>query len=237
MKILINPAYRQLEAFVQEVPDRFSREGTLIFQGRNQLKRFVVQGEKLIVKSFRPPHVLNRVVYATIRPSKAYRSFTYGLELCKRGISTAVPIACIEEFHRGLVRSFYITEEIEEVREMRDFGTGERVEKQEEILAAFGKFTADMHKKQVLHKDYSAGNILYGMRNGQPVFFLVDINRVRFDRPVGEEEGYKSFDRLWLTDEAYTLIARSYAEAMGYDQAHAVEQVRRYKNLFMRNRR
>lgn len=233
MKFIINPACRELEPFIRTIPTRFSSEGELIFQGRNQLKRFVVNGKSLIVKSFKIPHLINRIAYVTVRSSKAFRSYTYGLELVRAGVSTPAPIACIEERKTGLYRSFYISEEVERVKEMREFCEGSLTEEGRVILQAFGIFTADMHKKGILHCDYSAGNILYRLEKEVPRFYLVDINRIRFNRQVTQEEGCKVFMRLWFTDEAYLAVARSYAAAMGYDEASMIERIRYYKNKFM----
>lgn len=234
MKIVLHPAWEETRAFIRSIPDCFASEGELIFQGRNQLKRFQVGGKSLIVKSFRPPHLINRIVYATFRSSKACRSYTYGLRLQALGISTPAPVAYLEEYRKGLVRSYYVSEEVTGVKEIRDFWENPVIGARRPYLDAFGRFTADMHEKQVLHLDYSAGNVLYGGTTDLPLFYLVDINRLRFNRPVTEEEGYRSFRRLWLTDEAYTAIALAYAAARGYDPDHAVERIRFYKNRYMR---
>lgn len=236
IRIILNPAYKDLEPFVQKVAVCFPQEGELIFQGRNQLKRYCVNGKNVIVKSFKPPHFINRFVYATIRSSKAKRSYEYGLELLKRGITTPMPIAYIEEYKWGLIHSFYVSEEISDAKEMRGYCNSPLEAEGVGILKAFGEFTAKMHKKQVLHQDYSAGNILYKIENDKPHFYLVDINRIHLDQPITEEDGYKSFKRLWFTEEAYTLLAHSYAQAMGYDKIHAANRILYYKNLFMKRK-
>lgn len=233
MKIVISPEYEHLRSFVESIPSTFENSGDIIHQGRNILKEFSVDELSVIVKSFKPPHLINRIAYATVRKSKAFRSYSYALELLKREIQTPKPIAYLEEYNHGLLRSFYISEKVWNVHEMREFWVDPEIGDRYPILVAFGKFTADMHKKSVLHKDYSAGNILYRIENGKIFFTLVDINRIRFDRFVTEEEGYKNMERLWLPDECFRVIARSYAECMGYETDHAVERILYYKDCVM----
>ncbi|OAV71519.1 hypothetical protein Barb6_01391 [Bacteroidales bacterium Barb6] len=72
---------------------------------------------------------------------------------------------------------------------------------------------------------------------GKQCFFeLVDINRMRF-KQVGEEKGYRSLRPLWVTDEMYKEIAKSYACGRGFDEATACRRVLHYKNQFMRRRK
>jgi serine/threonine protein kinase len=52
---------------------------------------------------------------------------------------------------------------------MREFEEG-GIAGREDILEAFAAFTVDLHKKGVLHLDYSAGNILFDRREGSVVF-------------------------------------------------------------------
>ena len=89
-----------------------------------------------------------------------------------------------------------------------------------------------MHEKGILHLDYSAGNVLFGMKDGNVSFDIIDINRMRFDK-VSEEVGYKNFAPLWLTDDAYVEIARAYAKERGFNENKAVERILYYKNQFM----
>ena len=101
------------------------------------------------------------------------------------------------------------------------------------ILTSFGVYTANLHKKGVLHKDYSAGNVLFRMENGQVYFSLVDINRMRFGS-VSSEQGYKNFERLWLSDSDFITIAKAYAQERNLNPEEAIKQIRFYKNRFMK---
>jgi tRNA A-37 threonylcarbamoyl transferase component Bud32 len=235
MKVVINPAYKDMDGFIRNIPAVFEASGEIIYEGRNLLKRFTTNGRSLIVKRFKKPHLINRFAYAYLRKSKACRSYNCAFKLIANGIHTPTPIAFIEEYKHGLLTcSYYISDEIKDAHEIREFWFHpEKLTEEAFVLEAFGRFTAGMHKKKVMHKDYSSGNILYKVHDGKVTFYLVDINRMRFDKPVSEEEGYKSLRKLWLNDNVFILIAQSYAEAMGYDINHTTERILYYKNTFM----
>lgn len=237
MNIIINPKYNHLEAFIKELPSAFDRSGEVLYNERNVLRRYHVDGTELVVKRFRRPHLVNRFVYTYFRQSKARRSYEYGMELLKRGVNTPEPVAYIENRCFGLTDSYYISLDAGLPRLVREFWTIPEIGDRGFILKAFAGFTADMHRKGVMHLDYSAGNILFDVKNGHPVFSLVDINRVHIGRPVDEENGYRNFRRLWFPHDTYEMIARAYAAACGYNQNHAVERVCYYKDYFMKHRK
>lgn len=232
MKYTISPQYKFLGSFIHALPSDFLSMGEEIYSGRNVLRRYVIEGVPLVVKSFRPPHLINRLAYAYIRKSKARRSYEYAHLLLERGIPTPAPIAYVEEYHLGIRNSFYVSSECPYTRNMREFWFTPEIGDRTFILEAFAYFTASMHEAGVLHRDYSAGNILFSVIKGDPMFMVVDINRMRFGS-VSEEEGYKNMERLWLPDETYRIIARAYASARGFNEEHAVERVRYYKDIVM----
>ncbi|MDH6303388.1 tRNA A-37 threonylcarbamoyl transferase component Bud32 [Parabacteroides sp. PF5-5] len=234
MKVIINPEYEHLSDFINTIPKVFNTSGEIVYEGRNILKRFEVVNVRFVVKRFKVPHLVNRIVYSSIRKSKACRSYIHAFKLQKYGINTPTPIAYIEEFKGGILSySYYISAEIADAHEIREFYFDPVIGNRAHILDAFGTFTANMHKKNILHKDYSSGNVLYKLKDNTLEFFLVDINRMQFGRSISEEKGYENFRRLWLSDEVFTVIARSYAQAMGYDINHAVERILYYKKKFM----
>lgn len=51
----INPEYRYLEKEILNIPERFQREGEVIYKGRNLLKVLEVGGIKMCVKSYKKP--------------------------------------------------------------------------------------------------------------------------------------------------------------------------------------
>ena len=109
MKVVINPKYNFLTDFIYHLPGCFFKDGETIYQGRNILKKYDIQGYRLIVKRFKRPNIINQIVYSFFRRSKARRSFDYSLEVQKRGFGVGDPIAYIEIKHGGLLTdSYYI---------------------------------------------------------------------------------------------------------------------------------
>ncbi|MDL2266064.1 tyrosine protein kinase [Parabacteroides sp. OttesenSCG-928-G07] len=235
MKVEINPVYNHLSSFIKSIPSKFDSLGTIIYQARNTLRLIEVGGLPLVVKRFKRAHIINRFIYGTFRSSKAERSYINAVKLLEKGVNTPIPVGYIEEYKFGLRYSYYITLKASFAHEIREFCDMEDVEPYSNILEAFGLFTARLHNKEVIHVDYSPGNILFDFIHNKPVFTVVDINRLRFGK-LTEEQSYHNLRRLWLTDQAYTIIARSYAKGRGFDEEKAIERILYHKNKFMANR-
>ena len=157
MKVVINPKYNFLTDFIYHLPGCFFKDGETIYQGRNILKKYDIQGYRLIVKRFKRPNIINQIVYSFFRRSKARRSFDYSLEVQKRGFGVADPIAYIEIKHGGLLTdSYYISLYMERMEELREYMAVYRAEDRE-LRLAFARFTAQLHKAEILHVDYSPG--------------------------------------------------------------------------------
>ena len=229
---MINPAYARLHDFVWRLPEVFEREGKTIYEGRNWLKVFEVDGLLLNVKRFRRPILLNRVIYTWFRPSKAKRAYTYASRLLSKGFDTPVPVAYILCSSGGLLDwSCFISLQVPDAfHTLYEVGQGP-VEKYKNVFVALGRYTALLHKKGVYHKDYSPGNILYREERDGVRFVLIDINRMSFG-PVSLRRGCANFARIWGSEAAFRMMAESYAETLGVDRARCVELVLRYRNRF-----
>jgi len=231
MNIVIYPAFGYLKEFIYNIPSLFLSEGNIIYEGRNVLKLFDVGEQKLVVKSFKPPHFINKFVYSFIRLSKAKRSYKYGLLLKKKGINTPKPVACIEDTKFGLLNhSYYISEHLNYDGMMRELNTG-KLEGREEFLRQFAQFTAFIHEQNVLHLDYSPGNILYKKTEDSYVFYLVDINRMSF-RPVNMKQACKNLQKLCGNNEMIAFIATEYAKTRGFDVNECVRLTLFYHEKF-----
>lgn len=236
MKITINPEYSFLTEFINKLPENFSSEGEIIYNERNVLKRYQVQGVDLIVKSFKVPIFVNKIAYSFFRKSKASRSYEYALGILKRGGSTPAPIAYIEEYKYGLLyRSYYISifnAKAETVRKYMD-GT---VMNAEDIWRSFIRFTINMHRCGILHVDYSPGNILIETKaDGSYQFTLIDINRLCF-KHVTQEEALCNFDRLALSVDVSTRLAEIYAEECSLDKDETVAKMNACSDRFFLKR-
>lgn len=230
-KIVINPRYQHLKEFIGNLPANFDNQGEVLFGGRNIIREILIGDLRLNVKSFKVPHLVNQLVYDNFRVSKARRSFEYANILQEKGINTPDPVAYLE-CKQGLrfMQSYYISIQEEFDGLMREFKTGELTGR-EDLLRQFAQFTANMHQKDVLHLDYSPGNILYKKEDQTYLFYLVDLNRMYFG-DVSIDLGCKSFRRLWGNEEMIKFIASEYAKARNFNQDKCIELTLLYHKKF-----
>ena len=180
--------------------DRWT-EGEVIDARRNVLRLT----EGVVVKQFKTPGLLRGLWYGMFGKSKARRSYEYALRM--EGLTPA-PVAYREVRYFGILReSWYAcrlsecTHTFIELIEHPDFP------QREQILRAIGRFTAELHKRGIWHRDYSQGNILFN-EDGSKIE-VIDLNRIRWRRPVG----YRPFERLERIGEAgLQLLKEGYGE-------------------------
>lgn len=231
MKITIDPKYDSLLPFIEKIPSIFTTEGTQIYKARNEIRIFEAKGLILNVKSYKIPIFFNRIAYSFFRPSKAQRAYEYGKRLLSMGVQTPEPVAFIEEKKNGLFsRSYFISLHTPMDGNMRDVAIPDvPFEKVKKLSAAFGKYTATLHKKGILHIDYSPGNILYEKKeDGNFNFSIIDINRMKFCE-VDYETGCKNFCRMWADDEFFIVVGHAYANEMGYEPKKCTEDIMKYR--------
>lgn len=234
MKVCINNGFERYRQFIEESPDRFESEGTSIYKARNEIKYFELKDITMNVKSYKVPIFINRIIYTWIRKSKARRAYEYAVKLTEKGFVTPTPVAYIEIKKGGLLhRSFFISVHTPLDGNMRFINDGDaNNDGKEEIIREFALFTAKLHEANILHCDYSPGNILWGkVADGEGykyIFSLVDINRMQF-KPVSMEMGCQNFARMRGNDEFFKMFATYYAQARNFDVDKCVELFLKYK--------
>lgn len=231
MKVYINPKYEGLSEFINSIPMIFPRKGQLIYDERNTLKVFHVNGININIKAFKRPHLINRFAYRYLRKSKAERSFSNALEIQNRGIWTPDPIAYIETYKNGLINKSYYISIHEEVN-----GTMKEIYKHNEkdckdLIQAFTIFTARLHEKGILHKDYSPGNVLFKYINNDYEFYLVDLNRIKF-KNIEILDSCKSFSRLRANNDTLNMISEEYSKIRKYDEKICQKLIHLYNRRF-----
>lgn len=221
--------YTSLIPLFESIREIFTEDNHSIHKARNELKVIALGDLKTVVKSFKVPHLLNRVVYSFFRQSKADKSYHNALRLQELGISTPAPIAKIEFFKSGLLEeSFFISEFFDYDFTIRT-PLLEPLEDREAIFRSFAAYTYDLHQKGVWHLDYSPGNILIKRTEEGYLFSIVDINRMEF-RPITPIEGCKNFNKLWASDEEIDIMGREYARLSGLDEALAIAEMKRHND-------
>lgn len=221
--------YTSLKPSFESIREIFAGDDHSIHKARNELKIIALGDLKTVVKSFKTPHLFNRIVYSFFRHTKAYKSYHNALRLEELGISTPAPIATIEFFESGLLKeSFFISEYFEYDFTIRT-PLLEPLEDRDAIFKAFAAYTYDLHQKGVWHLDYSPGNILIKRTMSGYQFSIVDINRMEF-RSITPLEGCENFNKLWASDEELEIMGREYARLSGFNVAVTIAEMKKHND-------
>ena len=221
MKIRINPRYETLRPFVEKLADPlfFDRHGETLQSGRNIVKRFEVGGIPLVVKSYVRMTLCNRILYSTVRKSKAMRAYLHAERLRNLGIDTPEEVAVVEVRRRGVLRQSCFVSLCSDYRPLRPvierFLQGSD---SKPILDSVAEFLNRMHWAGVLHEDLNVGNILYREGpSGKYLFCVIDTNRMSFHRHLSMRQRLKNMRRLTCGTPAYLYILQRYAEILHED--------------------
>lgn len=216
--------------------NNFNSEGILFGDGqRNKIKLFELEEKTINIKSFKIPHLINKIAYKYFRKSKARRSFEYATTLLEKGIGTPQPIAYFEnQDFIGLKDSYYVSEHLQcdltyrELVEIPDFPDHEN------ILREFTQFSFDLHEKGIEFLDHSPGNTLI-KKNAEGIydFFLVDLNRMNFHDSMDFDSRMKNLSRLTPKKEMIALMSNEYSKLYpAQTEADIFEKMWFYTNDF-----
>lgn len=236
MKLVVNPKYEHLTEFLKRIPEGNVEADVVYKQNRNLVTRVACDGVDLVIKQFKVPGRLNRIIYTWLRENKARRSFEYAARLLSVGIDTAEPIAYIEIkkaglFHTGYYVSSFLDHDLLFKIDRIPFDLAAN----QDIIRDFARFTADMHAKRIFHKDYNSGNIFYYKEGDRYRFAIIDINRMRFRRP-NKNNVLDGFDRLTLSRIPTVEIAAAYATLRGWNPETLSGAVLMRKGVNMRKK-
>jgi len=212
----IHSAYTDKEAAIEAIIRNFDHEGdTFGNQDRNSLKEFRLKDEKIIVKSFRTPNVVNQIAYKFFRKSKAERSYIYANRLVDLEIGTPTPMAYFE-FVTPLLfkKSYYLSAYQDCDLTFRELTTNLNYPQHEAILRAFTRFTFELHEKSIHFLDHSPGNTLIKIDKDSFNFYLVDLNRMNFGT-LDFETRIKNFARLTIHKAMVEIMSDEYAKCIG----------------------
>lgn len=196
--------------------DQFQTLGTVIDdRGRNLIKSFRIKEQVINVKSFKVPHILNRVAYKYFRPSKAKRSYEHACLLLKNNIGTPKPLAYFEYFSPlGIRQSYYFSEHLRYDLTYRELRSDPNYPDRENILRQFTQFTFSLHEHGIFFKDHSAGNTLIVNNDGVYHFYLIDLNRMDFFE-LDLDSRMKNFSKLTEDIEMVKIMSDEYARLYG----------------------
>jgi len=231
MKITISQAYKKFRSKIEDFVFNFDEKGQMLVDGkRNKIKIFELHGKKVNVKSFKIPNALNKIAYRFFRKSKAERSFNYAQHLLSKEIDTPYPMAFAEETSAfSFLKSFYVSEQLSYDLTFRDIDLSRNGH--EEILRAFTRFVFELHEKEVEFLDNSPGNTLIKLNEGNPKFYLVDLNRMHF-KPLNFTERMKNFSRLSQDKKVVQIMANEYAKHIDKNETEVFDKMWYFSNMF-----
>ena len=192
-------------------------EGDVIYAKRNTLRAY----NGFIIKQFATPKLWRGIIYGWFCKSKAQRSYEYAHHL--DGL-TPTPMAYREVRYCGILReSWYVCQHSECKYTFNDLIHNPKFPQRDKILNAIGNFTAILHKRGILHLDYSGGNILFN-EDGSKIQ-IIDLNRIRFYKQISIQRGLKNLERLNIDRNALSIIGTAYAQSMNIDTQYAIDYI------------
>lgn len=214
MHFRIYPNFENLTQNLIWVIDNFKGQGKdFVIGNRNIIKEFEVGGNSVIVKSFKVPNALNRIIYRYFRKSKARRSYEYAIKLQEKGIGTPLPYAYFENRDAfGLKDSYYISEHLFADLTFRELVQIPDFPEHDIILRQFTHFCFLLHEKGIEFTDHSPGNTLIKKdAPGKYSFYLVDLNRMNFHDSMGFDLRMENLKRLTPKEEMVAVMSNEYA--------------------------
>lgn len=211
VKIQVATGYNKKQ--VLEIINSFNEKGEIFYAKRNTIKIFQVGAEEWNIKSFKVPHLINKIAYKFFRKSKAQRSFEYANYLLQHGVLTPKPIAYLEKYtFLGLGNSFYVSQNLRYDLTFRELIHDSNYPDRENILIQFTDFTFQLHEKGIHFLDHSPGNTLIVAKDVNTYdFYLIDLNRMNFG-VMDFKMRMKNFAKLTLTGDMIAIISKRYAE-------------------------
>lgn len=237
-KYVVSGDYARLKDFVCRVPQLFARgEGEVLHTGRNELRRFEVDGLRVVAKRYKRVNAVQRVAYSFFRKTKARRAYEFAAVFRQRGIDTPREVAYIEERERGLFTTGYFVSldcpfppAFPVVVKQEDY--------RKDLADALAAFICKMHERGILHGDMNLKNFLYDERaDGSVRFSVVDTNRSHFCQgwPT-RRQCLANLRTLTYRREVFVRIVRRYAALRGWDEGEAVGEALRCLERFIERR-
>ncbi len=203
------------EALLKDIKNYFLSATDSIHKARNEIKIIDFNGESLVVKSFKIPSILNKIVYTFFRDSKAKKSYENSIKIID---FVPKPIGYVEFKKFGLMHeSYFVSENFKYDFTIREPLLQADFKDKEEVFKAFARFTYKLHEQGIFHLDYSPGNILIKEENEDYIFKIVDINRMEF-KPLDLDERLKNFAKLWAKDKDLKIIIKEYSKLIESDE-------------------
>ena len=211
---------KQYDFLLKEIKSHFQNSSNSIHKARNEIKIINYKDREYVVKSFKIPHLLNKIIYTFFKNSKAQKSYENSIKIVD---FVPKPIGYIEFKKFGLIcDSYFVSENFRYDFTIREPLLDKDFLDKKEIFKQFAEFTFDLHQNDILHLDYSPGNILIKKGKDRYIFKIVDINRMQFKK-LSSNERVRNFAKLWAKDEDLSIIIKEYAKLLNEDEKKCIK--------------
>lgn len=216
----IHPDYRNSQ-FVEAIFDCHNLLAhpscEILLESRNKVGKIELdisetRTRTVVIKEFRTRGIDK--LKSAFFPSKASKAWEGASALYIRGLNTPAPVAYLEErVGRFVKQSFFISEMIDDVEEIRFLFPFLEPDKLKELLSALADFLSQVQSEGLLHRDLSDGNILVRRNNEGFEFYLIDTNRIRVKKRVMASQQVKSLVRMGIPRDFQKYFLEKYTKA------------------------
>ena len=214
MKIIVAPDYVEFSGWFHDIIQNFyEKEGEVLWNGRNVIKRFEIDGKSFVVKKYKRANLVQRVVYTLFKKSKARRAFEFAEEYRRLGIDTPRQVAYVEQKEAGFFTiGYFIAENCAKpgLLELLPRDSDGEDEFDNDAARAIAAEICKLHRMGVVHGDLNLSNFLYERdEKGEFHFTLIDINRTKFYTP-NRKQCAVNLARVTHNREQLEFIVREY---------------------------
>lgn len=208
------------DEFLKKLPENFDNIGETIYAARNQIKVVDFNGHKINIKKYCIPPIINRIFYSIgLRTPKCVSAFINAEKILNAGFETPKPYAYVIEKRNGLIcYSYFISDQFDGFKQVRAC-------KGIQLFKEFAVFTAKLHEKGLLPRDYTPGNILCRKENGKWHFILIDVNRFNFkNKPLNKDQAPYNLYTTMASEQKLNYFVRCYAKYRGLDENYLIKK-------------
>ena len=142
---MIEVCDNKYKPFLEDINKYFEDSDESIHKARNEIKIVNFESKELVVKSFKIPHIINKIVYTFFKDSKAKKSYDNSIKISE---FVPKPIGFIELKKFCLLdKSYFISENFKYDFTIREPLLDDNFPDKENIFKAFAKFTWYLRSK------------------------------------------------------------------------------------------
>lgn len=224
MQVTINPKYEHLRPLIEGLPTSEAVPEHVFCNERNAVWQQQLGDISVVIKRFKLPTLLNRFVYAYLRPNKGIRAYRNALKLRSMGIDSPEPVACLVQKRHGMVHTVWYVSVFSPARTLHDVYLESQGDEREKLVRSYLAWAKRLLGLGVLQLDNNSRNTLVSREaDGSYHFALVDINRMRFVKRVTRKQVYAFFNCIYLNLPETFWLLHQYSEFTDDELLDAME--------------